>query len=321
MNQVPLHVFVIHSPLALAMMELVVKHHRLHRGDVIAILVRRQRGSKALLKNKGIQSFYADGRLLESGYVPPRTGLQLIRKFDNSIKRSTRERGYHFYTFDLVSSLNQLAITHPGCVSVSLMEEGIGHMRPFLVQARNHFLEAEAQPLYSKRNQKRFFSTGWISPRATKLYSFSKLAWPDMESINVFDIDTLRSLSSHKKIDALLLIPAYRDLSNDTRLKELDTLVSLRSEQNRTWTVKFHPGNTRSERNYWRSHLRKRFDAFEVIDRDTFSVEAALASRNVSLLVAWGSSALVYAQMLGVSHIDLDSPSVSERGTVQAPEE
>lgn len=303
------------------MMELVVKHLGVSRRDVLAVLVRNQRGSKTLLKNKGIPSFYADRRLLKSGYVAPQTGLQLIRQFDNSIERATRGRDYHLYTFDLVSSLNQLATTHPSCLSVSLMEEGVGNMRPCVVQAQDHFLEAENQPLYSNLNQHRFFSAGWIGSRATTLYSFSKLAWPDMESINVFDIDTLRSLSSPKKIDILLLISDGEDFTSERRLRELDTFMKLQLGQNPALTVKFHPANTRTERDYWRAHIRRRFSAVEIIKRDTFSVEAALASENVSLLAAWGSSALVYAQIFGVNHIDLDSLSTSTHEPNQAPEE
>lgn len=320
-NQSPLHIFVIHSPLALVMMELVVKHLGVRNEDVLAILVRNQRGSKTLLKNKGIRCFSADRRLVKSGYVPPRTGLQLIRQFDNSIKRTTRTRDFHLYTFDLISSLNQLLVTNPQCLSVSLMEEGIGHMRPNMVQAQDHFLKAENQPLYSSRNQHRFFSSGWSGPKATKLYRFSKFAWPDMESIDVFDVDTLRSLSSPKKIGTLLLIPDGEDWLRERRIKELDKFMRLQLGQDPVVTVKFHPGSTSAERDYWRTQLRRRLDFFETIERDTFSVEAALASQNVSLLVAWGSSALVYAQMFGVKYIDLDSPSSSTQESNQAPEE
>lgn len=308
MNKNPLHVFVVHSPLALVMMTLVMNHDGLRQEDVRAILVRNQRGVQKQLRTMGIKSAHAEVDLLQAGYCPPGAALRKIAQLDNLIGRINGAHPFHLYTFDCLSTLNQLAITHPRCLSVSLIEEGDLHMRPFDVQAKEQYLPAENQPLYSNRHRDRFFPTGMVSDRASKLYRFSPFAWPGVDSIDVFNIDILRSFSVDKKIDTLLLIPAYTDLSNGARLKQLEMLEPIQAERTPPLTVKFHPGNTRKEKNFWNTQLRKKFGRFETITNDTFSVEAALASQRIRTLAAWASSSLVYARMFDVGVINLGSP-------------
>jgi len=308
MNQSPLHVFVVHSPLALVMMALVMKHGGIRHTQTRAILVRNQRGSQKLLGQMGITSFHADTDLLKSGYYPPRAGLRKISHFDKLMQRLIRAQPFHLYTFDCVSTLNQLAITHPGCQSVSLMEEGTDHMRSLAFLAENHFLLAESQTMYSDTHSDRFFSTGIVSDKVHKLYRFSSFGWPEAEAIDVFDVDTLIGFGPRKEIDTLLLIPKNTDLSSVARFKGLDALEPTPPDRTAVLTVKYHPGITRKEKKFWGTHLMERFGRFETINDDTFSVEAALASQKVSRLAAWGSSSLVYARMFGVNCIDLRLP-------------
>jgi hypothetical protein len=308
MIQSPLHVFVVHSPLALVMMALVMKHDGIRQTDVRTILVRNQRGVRKLLGHMGIKSSHADLDLLKSGYYPPQAGLRKIANFDKLMQRMTGTHPFHLYTFDFVSTLNQLAITHAGCQSVSLMEEGTDHMRSLAFQETNHFLLAESQPMYSNAHSDRFFSTGAVGDKVHKLYRFSNFGWPEAQAIDVFDLDVLTAFGPKKQIDTLLLVPKNTDLSSGTRFKELDALKPTPPDRMAVLTVKYHPGITQKEKKIWATHLRERFFQVETITDDTFSVEAALASQKVTRLAGWGSSSLIYARMFGVDCIDLRSP-------------
>ena len=309
----PHHLFIVHSPLAFLMMNLIARKLEIDPKLIGIALVRHQVGMDTLLRNLGIKSFFADPLLTSYFSFAERSRKLAIRQFDREIRKLFGGKTFNLYTFDSVSGINQLASTHSHCASVFIFEEGVGNMRPIQEQIEDHVINATKQPLFVGRTEKRFFSTGLVSSRVDGFFSFSRLAFPDTKSTNVFDRELIKSFAQEEAVELLVLIPNYRNLDDGALKQRLSELLGGKAQSSMKVSLKFHPDNTKEEEKYWLDVFRDLRIEANVLCRSTYVVEANLLAGKIGEIVGWSSSALVYAKEFGVKSLDLDKSDSSSQ--------
>jgi len=297
------HLFVVHSPLAAEMVVLVSRHLQILPSHVSVLLIRRTSGLRRFFSKRGVATSNLSSVYLGSKKLDSRKAELLIRKLDKKVNSLTLGNDFSLYTFDLVTSLNQVLGTHPRACEISLVEEGTTNFRPLGFQYSDQYTLVREQPLYSESNAHRFFDTGMVGGRAGKYLAFSPWSFREAQPICVLDLSTLRDLASARRRPTLIVGPRYGD--QEAKVARLDALDAAVPDLPRPIWVKFHPGSSRAERRRLTQLLAIRYGKISTINKSSFLVEAELAAGNIDLIVGWGSSSLSYGELLGVGTYDL----------------
>lgn len=296
--------FVVHSPLAAVMFVLIQKRLRLQNSDCAAVVVRLDRRYSRWLSFRGVNNGRLSLRVLHGETLSRAEREREVRRLDQLLEAIVGKDDFQLFTFDSVSGLNQLLITHPQNRGTHLVEEGLMHRMDSVTLRAHHFVEATDQGLFSPHFPDRFFSSGIVSDRVDGFFSFSTQAFPGVVATNVFDRPTASALAQREFLGNLVLLPGYRP---EDRSQMLEDLAMWReSVHPRKVVLKFHPGMGKDERRYWSAQTSKIFGQRAVSSRRVMFAEAEILAGNVASVVAWSSSTLLYAREWGVPCMNLD---------------
>jgi|AntAceMinimDraft_1070359.scaffolds.fasta_scaffold22269_3 hypothetical protein len=297
--------FVAHGPLAVEGMVLVSRSLDLDPRRTAVITVRIGHQYSKWLRSHGLRAAPAPAGLLLHETFTKAERKRKILQLDTVVKKLVGARQFELVTFDSVSSLNQLLITHPQCLRYSILEEGVGHHRPASELWSDHLISKESQPLYLESYSNRFFDTGWLGRGTHELYRISERAFRDVGSVSVLDFDILTSLAGKKSLGSLLLLPSPASKAEGFSPEGLFRYFG--ASQPRAVSVKFHPDVTGAEKRFWNGVLDDSSGKSFSLLPEPFFPEAEIAAGNCDEVVGWPSSSLAYAHEWGVSTVNLDA--------------
>lgn len=300
-----LSVFVVHSGFSVLTCLALINHKKLDPKECRVIAVRSGRKFDSLFLKRGIRVAQLGQQVLGHKGLRDRQRARTIRQIDRAIDTLVGGQSFQLYTFDSVTSLNQVLITHPARQKLALIEEGTLHRHPTSFLESDQLTAPNQQALYCPPHSGRFFTSGVTCDTVDYYVSFTGLSFLGGNPLLVGDWGLASELSRGKQLGVVVALGGYHSWGESmVRLKKLDGF--LREEGLRSISLKAHPATSLTRLIYWIIALYLWGYSVHVVSERVI-LESELASGKISFLIAWGSSALRHAEILGVGLKDLSA--------------
>ena len=303
-------VFVVHSGFSVLTCLTLIEKNGLEPAECMVIAVRSGRSFASLFLMRGIRAAKLGDEALGHKNLSERQRARTIAQIDQKVEKLIRGRGFSLYTFDSVTALNQVLISHPACQRVSLIEEGTLHRHSIKFLESDQLTSPDQQALYCSQYSARFFTSGVTCDIVDSYVSFTRLSFGGGKPLLIGDWSAASDLSRGKDLGVVIALGGYHSWDElRVRLKKLDEF--LRENGFQSISLKAHPATSWIRLAYWIVALFLRGYRVQIVSEEAI-LESELASGNVSFLVAWGSSSLRHAEIVGVGVQDLSAPDKSD---------
>ena len=309
------YIFVVHSHISFYGALSVIDYRKIEKTNIIFITARHY---KNCLLQKYISydmSGFHDSTKNIKKYDFRSVG-KFISEFDNDFNQYVSE-SYCLFISHFNNIFFQLFVTHPLCMQVSIIEEGVNHLSKKLFKFNNHGFRNQIKKLFIQVIGKSFlygrnrffkiqhhldfhFYTSKLEISKVNIYGFVENPFPHFNSPNKycinFYIDERVEFMIPSKSDVLILEGAVEQGNLSMNTLVLGIKEILKHINNDCIFIKFHPAQSKSNREKITSLIRKIGLSVKIIP-DTVSMEQIFLKEKDLRVHGFTSSLLYYAKL------------------------
>ena len=291
------HLFVVHGPLAFLVTACTITYLGLAPESCIIAEIRENKIQPRIKKAFSSTLVRVDDAMM-GAFVTPSIGLRnkIVDNFVSTIESALQGRDFHLYTFDAVTPINQVLLSNHRLQSANILEEGVANLMGQEALEKLYFRPGWRQPLWSWRQRKRFFSSGFFNAEKFQAGFFlSCEAQVGPSPKLVLSPSVTKFISEEQHWECVIVLPAAWD--PEIEIKKTELHAWLEANELESVALLPHPSSTQGAWS-WDDIVRSATPGTALVDPPNL-VEAELREENIGLVVGWDSSVLWYAYQWG----------------------